>query len=181
MIHENVDNDGSLTTLHSNAIFLLEKLIHMKICSQTNLQQFHNGFGLQGRLGVSLFWSLLLMICRASSTGTLLKRLTTSKDISYSLFKASAAFCCQFYDHWQNLMLAHMLVLLPHFRVFHVVYSSLGCIMSTILMATKRNAAESVSTCTTGPKLLSQSCHIHFCLRMFKSIHTEAHTHSNIS
>jgi hypothetical protein len=36
---------------HNHAIFLLEEvIIHLKICgSQTNLQQFHNGFSLQGR------------------------------------------------------------------------------------------------------------------------------------
>jgi hypothetical protein len=35
----------------SHVIFLLEELIiHLKLCgSQANLQQFHNGFGLQGR------------------------------------------------------------------------------------------------------------------------------------
>jgi hypothetical protein len=33
------------------AIFLLEEHIHLKICGfQTNLQQFHNGFSLQGKL-----------------------------------------------------------------------------------------------------------------------------------
>jgi hypothetical protein len=35
---------------YSHAMFLLEELIHLKICdSQANLQQFHCGFGLQGR------------------------------------------------------------------------------------------------------------------------------------
>jgi hypothetical protein len=36
---------------HSHAIFLLEEvIIHLKICgSQTNFQQFHDGFNVQDR------------------------------------------------------------------------------------------------------------------------------------
>jgi hypothetical protein len=62
----------------------LEKLlVHLKICgSQTNLQQLHDSFDLQDKLfrQCVIVMELFLMNCRASSTGTLVKRLTRSKS-----------------------------------------------------------------------------------------------------
>jgi hypothetical protein len=52
MLYVNVANEWLYRTPQSHTIFLLKELIiHLKISgSKTNLQQFHNGCGLQGRL-----------------------------------------------------------------------------------------------------------------------------------
>jgi hypothetical protein len=48
MFHVNID--GGWRAVHSDALFLLDGLIiHLKICDpETNLQQFYDGFDLQG-------------------------------------------------------------------------------------------------------------------------------------
>jgi hypothetical protein len=64
---------------------LLEELtIHLKICgSQTNFQQFRDGFDLQDSPLCRVSWSLFLITCKASLTGTLVKTLTASKLTEY--------------------------------------------------------------------------------------------------